>query len=296
MSRFGRWRISGPRIIQKLPRRLLMVALATLAGLLLLGLIVQMDLTVSLEGKTRPENWNEIRAGREGTVAVIYVETGEWVDSGALLGELFNKAEKEAVVMAERRLTSLEAERDQIAAQLRLAEARYRTDLAVADALVEERRAELTQVEVGAHPEAIRSSEESVEQARIRLAEAEEDLRRGEILFDSGAIAPNELERRRREVETARHALAASEANLAELRTQYRDFDFERSRARLRSAEAEKAAAEAERHLVELRKAELRRAEEAVAEAVAALAIARTNLERTYLRAPGEYSRATLTN
>lgn len=270
MRKFRGW--TGPLLARRLPFGLLVLSSGTLIMLIALGLIIQTDLTVSVDGKTRPDEWHEIRAGRDGVLAKVHVREGDWVDSGALLAEFFNEVEREAVIMAERRLASLLAEKDQVAADVSLTAARQRTDVA-------EARAGIDEIEAGAHPDEIRRLEESVEQAKIHLREAEKDARNGEILARSEAIPANELRRRQTELENARLSLSMSEATLAQTRTRFREHDFARSAAVL-------AGAEAWRHGVTLKRAGLRSAGEDANHAAAALEIARTNLELTALRAP----------
>ena len=286
MMRIFHTRLSGPRIVALLPRWLIILSSCSIAGIILLGMLVKIDLTVSLDGKTRPENFTEVRVGREGTIAAIYVKEGAFVDSGTLLGEMYNNVERDAVVMAERRLAAAEAEVKRVEAELQLTSVRYRTGVSEARAFVEEMMADQTSVQVGIHPEEIRKAEESLEQARITLHDAEEELRRGEILIKANAITPNEFERRRSSAALARHSFVSAEATLARLRTYNRPHDFAKSDARLAAARAQEGTAMAAHHAIDLKRAELLAMQEEAEAARAALSISQTNLERTFLRAP----------
>jgi HlyD family secretion protein len=151
----------------------------------------------------------------EGTrVERLHFAEGAWIEKGEILAELDTLARREAALLEAR-------------AQVQLA--RHRLDLTRAGPKVED----------------VLAQEAAVAQARVNLENAQTNLSRLASLRNTRAIAEEEVDLRKSQVESAKQALRQAEATLAALKV-VRPEDVAIAQAEIARAEATQARAAAD--------------------------------------------------
>jgi len=148
---------------QKRRRRLLFAAflLTVIAGVTMAGFTIEVDRYVVAAGYVTSELYAEVRPSDTGVVAKIHVESGEYVEEGALLVQLDNSEQAAAFEEAKSRVNQTEAE-------------------------LARRRAEIAEKK--------RALREDIKVATLRLQNAATKLTRTQELVKKGLVAGNKLD------------------------------------------------------------------------------------------------------
>jgi multidrug resistance efflux pump len=221
----------------------------------------------------------EIRVGSRigGRVKRVDVEEGQHLQAGAPLLELEpydlnEQAAQARAILAERR-----------AVLTRLQVGYRKEEIAQAHERYNQLAANLKKLQKGPRDQEIKAAEANRDQAQAQLTLARDNHRRAEALFKKGALTQEEMDQATSELKVGQATLDAREENLDLLRAGTRPEELEEAAARLR--EAEQAW-----HLQQAgyRPEEIAEAEAAVAAAEAALQAIEEQLAELVVRAPVE--------
>ncbi|MDY0019188.1 MAG: efflux RND transporter periplasmic adaptor subunit [Anaerolineae bacterium] len=240
---------------------------------------VEFTSLVSVTGETVPATWATVGAQVRGTVLEVLVEPDDVVKKGDVLLRLDDTDARIAVLKAEARVASAQAELARIVAGTRAEEiAVTEAELRAANSALSETSARLDELESGTIAADIADAQAKLTAAQVDEWSAE-DLHKsyGWRMGDESKLQLN----------AAVSARAAAEAELAAAQ--------KGGEARLHAAESSVWAAAAERDVVKARlevlkagptEEEIAVAKAAVQEAEAALEEAKVMMERTMIRAP----------
>jgi len=197
------------------------------------------DLTALLEvtGSILPLNHATLASKVSGRVARVLVRESDRVRSGQVVVELESADERARVAQAE--------------ASLQLATARVGSSAA-----------RLAALRAGARPQEIRQAEEAVRAARSTLDNAESELHRMEVLFASGAVSQQDVDRAR--------------------------WSYQQASAQFQSASERLGLVQAGARAEDITAAEedVKQAQAGVAQAQAALRAAHLDLDNAFIRSP----------
>ena len=186
----------------------------------------------------------------------LRVAENDWVEQGAILGQLESHRERKA-------------ERDALAAQLGEAKERLAAELAYCDALIRKAEVAVRQAEEIA-PLDVQAQEAKVRLLQTELTTVQTDQERLRSVTAPGAVSPQTLDQHTQLVRRAQQELIAAEANLTKAR-HAESIGREQAQAELVAARAGRRKAEVAVQIESLTKN---------------LALADVRLERTILRAP----------
>lgn len=252
-----RW-FSGPKVIRLIPRWLLLLFALIIAGVLVAGLAVKVELTVSVEGKLVPDQYCELRAATQGVIKQFLVTEGQQVDTGMVLCELDNVKERNEVLLREHRIAYLLAKRAKAQTELRSEILRGGRNPDEGSGLL----APASRVEY-------ERARAALMQARESETVAQNVLEEGTIQLQTGAIPREEYDRRQQTYEEAIHKRLLAEAE-----------------ARFAESMGNRASWQNEPIFVLMKRRELAAMEEEIQTELAFLRIAQDALDHTYLRAP----------
>lgn len=257
-----------------------------------------MVVIVSASGSVEPQARADLAFETPGRVAEVAVEVEDRVEAGDLLAHLDTEEMALQVAQAEAALISAEARLAQLKAGPRVEEiAAAEADVRAAEAQVSAALVNLDQVEAGASDAQIAAGEADLASATARRDTAQDAHKMTTKCFTfkymgqkqtiCPALGPIE-EQARYNLEAAKAALAASQAQLDELRAGPDDDQLRAAQANVWSATAQRDAAQAQLDLLmEGATAEQVTAAEAqVTQARVGLAQAELGLESGALRAP----------
>jgi multidrug efflux pump subunit AcrA (membrane-fusion protein) len=115
----------------------------------------------------------------------------------------------------------------------------YEAQVNVARSSLSQAQAALNQANNGARPEEIAGQQARVRQAEATLAQAQDNLRRQQQLFDSGVIPEAALVTARTQVDTAQGALDAQQEALNQLNAGTRKEEVQAAQARVKAAQSQ---------------------------------------------------------
>lgn len=174
--------------------------------------------TLPTNGKVEPFEWQAVRAETAGVVSLVAVEDGQAVAKGAEL--------------------------------VRMSDPSLQTDIEAAEAKVAEARANLTAAEAGGRPEELTDIQNSLDRARMDLAQQQKDYDSLRRLAEKQAATPSEVSAARDKVQHTELAIQGLEKRRGSLVAKP---DVAANQARLRDAEAVLQAAQAKASLIVLR-------------------------------------------
>jgi RND family efflux transporter MFP subunit len=249
-----------------------------------------------------------------GKVASVNVREGDSVTAGQVVAVMdmadyraqFESAQANLEAALTRRAQAA-AQADQAANMLKQAETNLSlterstgAGLAVAQAALASAEQSLAVLRQGARPQERQQAEQQVRAAKANLTKAQSDLKRMEALAKDQAIAANQLDQIRAAHEAAEAAYRTAAETLSLVQEGPRKEDIRRGELAVDQAREGLKKAEADRDLVEVRKADVANArlalqsaksgvsaaEQAVRQARAAVALAMNNLSGAQVRAP----------
>ncbi|GFN21831.1 HlyD family secretion protein [Thermanaeromonas sp. C210] len=205
-----------------------------------------------------------------GRIKQIFVQEGEWVEAGKVVAVLEDSVLKEQVAQAQTAVAEAEARLAQAKANLEMERARVEGNIQSA-------LANLQKVESGARPQEINEAQKNLAQAQAVFKNAEEQLRRMEVLYKQGVISEQQFQEAQTNYEVAQAKVGTAQEKLSLLLAGAREEDKLMARANYEIALAG-------RYQVELRAKEVEAATLAVEKAKAGWKMAQEQLDKTVIR------------
>lgn len=249
-------------------------------------IMIEIEITESINGAIQPENLCEIRLLQAGSIARVYVQEGAWVDSGCIVAELHTDEYFSRAAVLRYEIVGLRAGISKCELEIAKAGERSQAEQTIATAGAAGAYAELQNMQHGPHIEQQKQAEANVEVARVSVAEAEAAAQRGVELAHIGAITMIEYEQRMNAAETARQILNAREAEMRYLQHPQSSYDEERGVSQYRQARATVDVARSELKVVQQLHDELANLNSQLAATEEQLRFAENALAMCAIRAP----------
>lgn len=180
-----------------------LVLIGGVMGAIALASLVRYNITVQAPAVVRPDNGiRVVQAGLEGRVVSIDVETNQVVNQGDVLAQLERGSLETQQTQIQITLRQSEAQLEQLSAQLRLLDAQRVAESQSINQSISVAQSELTQAQRSlAEQQAIAQANLLEAEATLELAQSE--VRRYELLVESGAVSQLQLEEKQAALRTA---------------------------------------------------------------------------------------------
>lgn len=221
-----------------------------------------------------------------GRVEALYVDVGDRVKKGQLLGKLENKELRAKVEQAKAALALAEANVAKAMQAVEVTRKNANAGLQQARAALNEAQARYNALVNGVRPEERKQAEAKAEAAKTAYETAKAMLERTQKLFENGAVPETKVEEAELQYEKARAEYEVAVQQLTLLEKGPRPEEIEAGRFQVEQARAAVEKALAGLGQVGLQQADVKLAQAQLAQAKAALAEAEAYLSYSELRAP----------
>jgi RND family efflux transporter MFP subunit len=182
------------------------------------------------------------------------------------------------VTTAEETVRTAQARLQQARTTAQQTEQQVNAQIAAAQALVSQRQAALAEVKRGSRAQQIAQTEAQVKVAQANANNAQNELKRQQILFDGGAAPKASLETAQTNFDVAKAQLEQTKQNLSLVQEGATTEEIRQAEEGVQQAEAQRAQAQAARGQITVSQSEVTAAVAAVTQAQAGLRTAQANL------------------
>ncbi|MCC5634466.1 efflux RND transporter periplasmic adaptor subunit [Nostoc sp. CHAB 5844] len=182
-------------------------------------------IAVTANGTVKPERSINVSPKNSGVLKTLLVKEGDSVKQGQILAYMDDSNLRGNLVQAQGQLAQAQA-------NLQKAQAGNRPqDIAQAQAQLDEAEANLQKVEAGNRPQDIAQAQARLRSAQSTLVQAEDDLRRNQQLYNSGAISLQTVIQKRSARDSAQAQVNEAQQALALQQAGSRSEDIQQARA-----------------------------------------------------------------
>ncbi|BAY15319.1 RND family efflux transporter MFP subunit [Nostoc sp. HK-01] len=182
-------------------------------------------IAVSANGTVKPERSINVSPKNSGVLKTLLVKEGDFVKKGQILAYMDDSNLRGNLTQAQGQLAQAEA-------NLQKAQAGNRPqDIAQAQAQLAQAEANLQKVEAGNRPQDIAQAQARLRSAQATLVQAEDDLRRNQQLYNSGAISLQTVIQKRSARDSAQAQVNEAQQALALQQAGSRSEDIQQARA-----------------------------------------------------------------
>ncbi|MBE9005227.1 efflux RND transporter periplasmic adaptor subunit [Fortiea sp. LEGE XX443] len=182
-------------------------------------------IAVSANGTVKPERSINLSPKNSGVLKKLLVKEGDIVKQGQILAYMDDSNLRGNLIQAQGQLAQAQA-------NLQKAQAGNRPqDIGQAQAQLDESEANLRKVETGNRPQDIAQAQARLRSAQANLTQAEDDLRRNQELYNSGAISLQTVIQKRSARDSAQAQVNEAQQVLALQQAGSRSEDIQQARA-----------------------------------------------------------------
>jgi HlyD family secretion protein len=236
---------------------------------------LSLPITVSANGTVQPERSTNVSPKTSGRLKSLLVKEGDFVKQGQILAYMDDSNLRGQLTQAQGQLAQAEANLQKLLAGNRP------EDIAQAQAQLAEVEANLQKLIAGNRPEEIAQAQARLRNAEATLRQAEDDLRRNQELYASGAISAQGFNNARTVRDSAQAQVVEAQQALALSRAGTRSEDIEQARAVVKQRQEALALLQAG-----ARSEDIEQARSQVVSAQGALQTIQAQLDDTVIRAP----------
>ncbi|MEM8778438.1 MAG: efflux RND transporter periplasmic adaptor subunit [Cyanobacteria bacterium P01_G01_bin.49] len=187
-----------------------------------------LNITVTANGTIEPERSINLSPKNAGIIKSLLVKEGDVVKKGQILAYMDDSNLQGQLTQAKAGIASAKANLEKLIAGNRS------EDIAQSEAQLEEAQANLQKLIVGNRPQDIAQANARLNKAKATFKQAEEDLKRYQELFDSGAISQQSLSTYQTNHDTALAEVEEAEQALKLQKTGSRSEDIEQAQAKVK--------------------------------------------------------------